>query len=107
MQYAQCAANLGAGRLRVLWQVELPLLIPAIIAGGTVVFLVSFSEYFLVFLIGGGRVPSFTGYLFPFLASSDRSTGAALTLLFLLVPLGLFGLVELFVAHRARERGIG
>ncbi|MFH1913558.1 MAG: ABC transporter permease subunit [Pseudomonadota bacterium] len=106
-QYARCAANLGAGRMRILWQVELPLLTPAIIAGGSVVFLVAFSEYFLVFLIGGGRVPSFTGYLFPFLTSSDRSTGAALTLIFLLVPLALFGLVDLLVARRARARGMG
>ena len=53
--YRICARNLGAGPVVVFCQVELPLLVPAMIAGGSVVFLVAFSEYFLVFLMGGGH----------------------------------------------------
>lgn len=102
--YAQTARGLGANWWTVLRRVELPLLLPAIIAGGSVVFLVAFSEYFLVFLIGGGRVPSFATYLFPFLTSSDRSIGAILTLIFLLVPLVLFMLIEIAVSRRYRAR---
>jgi ABC-type spermidine/putrescine transport system permease subunit II len=85
-----CAANLGASLSRRLLRLHIPLLGPAILAGGSVVFLVAFSEYFLVFLIGGGAVPSFTGYLFPFLSGGDRSLGSVLTLLFLVIPLLLF-----------------
>ncbi|TVM33299.1 ABC transporter permease [Oceanidesulfovibrio marinus] len=105
-EYALCAQNLGAGPLSRLWRVELPLLMPAIVAGGSVVFLVAFSEYFLVFLIGGGRVPSFTGYLFPFLASSDLGLASALTLVFFIAPLILFVLVELTVSRAYRRRGL-
>jgi ABC-type spermidine/putrescine transport system permease subunit II len=105
-EYDLCARNLGAGVWTRFWRVDFPLLVPGAVAGGTVVFLVAFSEYFLVFLIGGGRVPSFTGYLFPLLTSSDRSVASALTLLFLLVPLGLFVLVELAVTARYRARGL-
>ena len=104
--YALTARGLGANWWTVLRRVELPLLLPAIIAGGSVVFLVAFSEYFLVFLIGGGRVPSFATYLFPFLTSSDRSIGAILTLIFLFVPLSLFVLIELAVSRRYRARGM-
>ena len=105
-EYELCARNLGAGFFTRMVRVELPLLLPAAIAGGSVVFLVAFSEYFLVFLIGGGAVPSFTGYLFPFLNSSDRGIGSALTLLFLAVPAALFLLIELVVARVYRRRGI-
>lgn len=84
------AENLGAGRLRTFLRIELPLLLPAVATGCSVVFLVSFSEYFLVYLIGGGVVPSYTGYLMPFLTGSDRQSAAALTLLFISVPLLLF-----------------
>lgn len=104
--YGECAANLGAGLLTRLWRVELPLLVPAAVAGGTVVFLVAFSEYFLVFLIGGGTVASYTGYLFPYLTSSDRSLASALTLLFCVIPLGLMVSVELFAGRNYRRKGL-
>jgi len=93
-KYAVCARNLGAGPLAVAFRVELPLLAPAVAAGGSVVFLVAFSEYFLVYLIGGGTVPSYSGMLFPFLTSSDRSTASILTLIFLAVPILLFFLTD-------------
>lgn len=105
-EYEQCARHLGAGWWMRLTRVELPLLVPAIIAGSSVVFLVAFSEYFLVFLIGGGRVPSYTGYLFPFLGDTDRSIASALTLLFLVVPVLLFLLVEVCVTRAYRRRGM-
>jgi len=67
---------------------------------------VAFSEYFLVFLIGGGAVDSFTGYLYPFITSSDRSLGAALSLLFLIPPILLFMVLEFGVQRIYRRRGI-
>lgn len=105
-EYELCARNLGADAWTRFRRVELPLLLPGAVAGGTVVFLVAFSEYFLVFLIGGGRVASYTGYLFPLLSSSDRSVASALTLLFLAAPLALFLVLELVVSARYRARGL-
>ena len=103
-EYALCSKNLGAGFFTTLFQVELPLLLPSIISGGTVVFLVSFSEYFLVFLIGGGIVPSYSGYLFPFLNSSELSIASLLTLIFLIVPFLLFIVIEIFLTFYYRKR---
>ncbi len=104
--YGRCAANLGAGPLLRLLGVELPLLLPAGVAGGSVVFLVAFSDYFLVQLVGGGVVPSFTGYLFPVLQSPDRGLAAMLSLVFLIVPVMLFVLVEGVVLSVYRRRGM-
>ncbi len=105
-EYEIVARNLGAGPLRSALQVELPLLAPAAMAGGSVVFLVAFSEYFLVFLVGGGAVDSYAGYLFPLLNSSDRASASILTLIFLAVPILLFFLMEITVARAYRRRGL-
>jgi putative spermidine/putrescine transport system permease protein len=101
-----CARNLGAGMLAAFFKVELPLLMPSFVAGASVVFLVSFSEYFLVFLIGGGSVPSFSGYLFPLLNSSDRSVASFLTLVFLIIPIILFIIIDRSVTVLYRKRGM-
>ncbi len=105
-EYRICARNLGAGPLTVMLRVEMPLLMPAVIAGGSVVFLVAFSEYFLVFLIGGGSVPSFTGTLFPLLTSSNRSLAAVLTLIFLFVPILLFVVIDSALMRNYRSKGM-
>ncbi len=105
-EYALCSKNLGAGFFTTMFYVELPLLLPSIISGGTIVFLVSFSEYFLVFLIGGGIVPSYSGYLFPFLNSSELSIVSLLTLIFLVVPFLLFVAIEIFLKTYYRKRFI-
>lgn len=105
--YDLCAANLGAPLVVRLLRVHIPLLGPAILAGSSVVFLVAFSEYFLVFLIGGGAVPSYTGYLFPFLSGGDRTLGATLTLLFVLVPLLLFITLDRGLERYYHRRGMG
>jgi putative spermidine/putrescine transport system permease protein len=79
---------------------------PAVIAGGSVVFLVAFSEYFLVFLIGGGSVASFTGTLFPLLNSSNRSLAAILTLIFLCLPIVLFLVIDTILVRAYRKKGM-
>jgi ABC-type spermidine/putrescine transport system permease subunit II len=105
-EYDLCARNLGAPLSMRIWRVDIPLLLPAIVAGSTVVFLVAFSEYFLVFLIGGGTVPSYTGYLFPFLNSSDRSVAALLTLIFMVIPIMLFFIIDRSVDVIYKRRGM-
>jgi len=105
-EYDVCAENLGAGQWMRLVRIDLPLLLPAIVSGGTVVFLVSFSEYFLVFVIGGGAVASYTGYLFPYLRSSDRPLASILTLLFLCLPILLFAVIDGTVNRIYRKRGM-
>ena len=105
-KYEQCALNLGAGWRRTFFSIELPFLLPSAAAGGAVVFLVCFSDYFLVFLIGGGTVPSFTGYLGPFITSSDFAVSSALALVFLAVPVMLFIIQEIILIAVFRKRGM-
>lgn len=105
-KYSIAAKNLGAGPISILIGIELPLILPSAIAGGSIVFLAAFSEYFLVFLIGGGAVPSYSGYLFPFLLSTDRQTAALLSLIFLIIPVFLFFILDSTVLKYYRNRGM-
>ena len=104
--YTVTARNLGAGFWTRLLRVEMPMLLPSFGAGASVVFLVAFSEYFLVFLVGGGAVASYTGYLVPFLKSSDLQIASLLTLLFLIVPLVLFFILERWISAVFSKRGL-
>ncbi len=99
-----CAKNLGANLFTRIIKLHIPMLLPSIISGGTVVFLSSFSSYFLVFLIGGGRVNSFTGYLVPFLKSEDLNISSLLSIIFLIIPIILFVLIELMQRRIKHEK---
>ena len=105
-EYELCARNLGAGFWKRIFSIHIPMLLPSVVAGGSVAFLVAFSEYFLVFLIGGGAVPSYTGYLFPYLSSSDHSAGAFLSLVFFIIPILLFFVMDTFIVRYYRKRGM-
>ncbi len=105
-KYMETAKNLGGGIFSVLLKIELPLILPAAAAGGTIVFLAAFSEYFLVFLIGGGSVLSYSGYLFPYLLSTEKQTASLLGLIFLLIPIMLFIILDITVIRYYRKRGI-
>lgn len=101
-----CAKNLGASPWIIFWRVELPRMMFPVLSGGFVVFLASFSDFFVVFLFGGGRIRSFTGVLMPVLGSSDHGWASTLTLLFLFIPLLLFGLLEGLFLLWARRRKV-
>jgi putative spermidine/putrescine transport system permease protein len=54
----EAALTLGASRLRVLWRVTLPILMPGIYGGMLYAFLISFTEVTIsVFLAGTGTMP--------------------------------------------------
>jgi spermidine/putrescine transport system permease protein len=51
--YARAAADLGAGRLRTLWHVILPLTLPGMITGAFVTFVLCIGDYITPQILGG------------------------------------------------------
>lgn len=88
------ARVLGATPARVLREVTWPALRPALQVGMMVAFLISWNEYVLTLLIGGGRVQTLPLLLFSAVGSSDTSVAAALALLVSLPPLAVVALVS-------------
>ena len=56
-QLYDAARNLGAGAVRIFFEITLPLSMPGVISGSVLVFTLAISAYVTPALIGGPRVP--------------------------------------------------
>lgn len=88
------AKVLGASSFQTFRSITLPLIAPGIISAGSMAFIVSFSQYFLTFLIGGGRVVTFSMMMFPFIQSGDRMMGSVYSIVFILTTLMCLMIME-------------
>ncbi len=96
--YERQARALGAGPVRVLLFVTVPLLRPALAVAGLLTFLISWSEYILTLLVGGGQVKTLPLLLFAAIGSSDTTTASALAILVITPPLLLVLAASRFLA---------
>ncbi len=94
------ARMLGAGPLRRLVLVTLPTLRPAVAVAAYLSFLISWSEYILTLLVGGGTVRTLPLLLFAAIGTADYSAAAALALVLTLPPLALVGLTSRLLTGR-------
>lgn len=85
--YERQALVLGAGRARILLTVTLPLVLPGLIVAALFAFLISWSQYLLTLLIGGGRVITLPLLLFSATSGGNNTMIAVLSLLFIAPPL--------------------
>ncbi|MEO9220300.1 MAG: ABC transporter permease subunit [Mycobacteriaceae bacterium] len=91
VDYERQARALGAGPIRTAIFVTVPLLRPAIIVAALFAFLISWSEYILTLLVGGGQVQTLPLLLFSAIGSADLTAAAGLGLLVVIPPLLLVG----------------
>jgi putative spermidine/putrescine transport system permease protein len=87
------ARTLGAPPWSIWRRVTLPAIAPGIAVAAAFAFLLSWSQYLLTLLIGGGRVLSLPLLLVGFQRGGDEAVGAAITLVFIAPTLVVFGLV--------------
>ena len=83
-EFEEQARSLGADPLRTMWYVMIPSILPGVIVGGLFVFLISWSQYILTLLIGGGVVLTLPMLLYNFAASGDNAMTGALSIIFVL-----------------------
>lgn len=88
------ARVLGASAGQAFFRVTLPILVPVILSSFSMAYIVSFSQYFLTLLIGGGQVKTFTIVMVPYLQSGDRNIACAYSVIFLGITLAVFALFE-------------
>ncbi|MBB6445596.1 ABC transporter permease [Bacillus benzoevorans] len=88
------ARVLGAGKIQTYVYVTLPMILPGIISAGSMAFIVSFSQYFLTFLIGGGKIITFSMLMFPFVQSGDRMLGSVYSVVFILTAFIFLMIIE-------------
>lgn len=87
--YEGQARTLGARPVQVFLHVTLPTILPGVIVGALFAFIISWSQYLLTLLIGGGTVITLPVLLFSFANSGDNPITAALSIVFI-APAMLF-----------------
>jgi putative spermidine/putrescine transport system permease protein len=89
--YEAQARTLGARRWLVWTRITLPAIAPGLAVATVLAFLVSWSQYVLTLLIGGGRVLTLPLLLVAFQRGGDEAVAAALSIVFVAPALVLFG----------------
>lgn len=95
------ARSLGASPLQAFLRVVLPAARGGLITGALFVFLVSWSQYLLTILIGGGRVLTLPVVLYAFASSGDFAMTAASGIVFLLPVLFVLAVSSRLLGGRA------
>jgi putative spermidine/putrescine transport system permease protein len=85
----EAALTLGASRLRVMWRVTLPVVMPGIYGGMLYAFLVSFTEVTISVFLAGTDTKPFPVMVFDSVTSDMEPTVPALSTLVFLGSLGL------------------
>lgn len=101
----QAARSLGANPLQNLVHVILPQLAPGILSSISMSYILSFSQYFLTLLVGGGIVKTFALEMFPYLTGGDRTIASAYGVVFLVVTFAVFLLVEFLLKRFGFKAG--
>ncbi len=85
----EAAGGLGAGRMRVLWEVTLPLSLPGVVSGCALAFLFCFTAYLTPALLGGGYFRMIGNVIFEQAVSrfnyANASTAAVVTFIISIV----------------------
>jgi putative spermidine/putrescine transport system permease protein len=82
--YEAQARSLGATTWQAFRHITLPAIMPGIIVGSLFCFLVSWSQYILTLLIGGGRVQTLPLLLFSFATSGRNDLTGAIAIIYIL-----------------------
>lgn len=97
------ARLLGASTMDTIIHVYLPNMKPAVSISAVLVFIISFSQYLLTFLIGGGTVKTLPILLFPVMQSGNRAEVAVYSMVFILTAMAVTFLIEKYLGENNRN----
>lgn len=83
-EFEEQARILGANKVKTFFLITLPAIFPGVITGGLFAFIISWGEYIMTVLIGGGRIITMPLLLFSFVGSGDNGMTSTLGIIFLL-----------------------
>ena len=99
----EAAQDLGCNEMRTLWKVTVPLSIPGVISGITMVFMPSVTTFFIPRVLGGGTTQMFGDLIeTTFLTAGDWNLGSALSLIMMVLIL-----ISLSILRKADPNGEG
>ncbi|MCF8466171.1 MAG: ABC transporter permease subunit [Sneathiella sp.] len=99
------ARSLGATALKTFWYVTLPAVLPGLLIGSLFAFLVSWSQYILTLLIGGGRVITLPLLLFNFASTGRNDITGAIGMIYILPGILILLIGGRHLTGRSRATG--
>ena len=100
------ARVLGATEMEAFLRAGLPSLIPVLLSSLGMSYIVSFSQYFLTLLIGGGKVKTFTIVMVPYLQNGSRDIACIYSILFTGVSVLIFACFEGIAARWMKQNNV-
>lgn len=94
LDYEAQARSLGARPFQVFWHVTLPAILPGLAVATVFAFIISWSQYLLTLLIGGGEVITLPVLLFAFANSGDNPITAAMSIIFVAPAVVLLAVIS-------------
>ncbi|AZB44063.1 ABC transporter permease subunit [Bacillus sp. FJAT-42376] len=94
ISFEQQARTLGASKLEIVKSIYLPMLLSSFRASAFLLFVISLGQFVLTSLIGGGSVLTLALVYFPYFEQADTAVLAAFSLLFAVIPLGVWAVFE-------------
>ena len=85
---------LGGNAFQRFYHIELPLLLPSIRSVLFLTIVISLSQYVLTAIIGGGNVVTLAMVFYPFTNTADEAVMAAFSLVFALIPIIIYIILE-------------
>lgn len=97
------ALALGASPIQIFFKVTLRLMTPSLVVATLFAFLISWSQYLLTLLIGGGQIITLPILLFSAASGGNLSMIASLSLLFIASPVLVIALTVRFLNQHGNE----
>lgn len=105
--YEAQARTLGARGWQVWARITLPLIAPSLLTSSLFAFIISWSQYLLTVLVGGGQVVTLPVLLYAFAQSGDLPLTATLSLVFVAPALALIALTARVLTQPESLTGLG
>lgn len=104
-EFEEQARSLGAGTMKTFFLITVPAIFPGIVTGSMFAFLISWGQYILTVIIGGGRVITLPLLLFSFAGSGDFTLTSALSIIFVLPSIIILFLTSKYLSGKSSTRG--
>lgn len=92
--YEKMGKIMGASSLEIFYKINLPIIFPGFLAGMSMVLIVSFAQYLITLIIGGGEIMTIPILMFPYISGGDIKVGGVYSILYILVNLILILFLE-------------
>ncbi len=104
-QFEEQARSLGANAIKTFYYITLPVIFPGIVVGAMFTFLISWSQYILTIMVGGGRVITLPVLLFSFAGSGDNAIASALSIIFVLPAIVILIVTSKYLSGKSGGMG--